>query len=153
SRLDHQATLADGVLTATDPGTGVEVRLTVADPVDRPAQPAPVYNGPGRVPRVDVRAPGVERTGAVRPRKLGHAVLGSTDQEGSQRFFAEGLGFKISDEVPGIAAFMRCSTDHHNVLVQPAPVPYLHHTSWEVEDVDEVGRGAYRMLEQHPERH
>jgi catechol-2,3-dioxygenase len=80
-------------------------------------------------------------------------VLGSTNHEASQRFFTEGLGFKISDEVPGVAAFMRCSTDHHNVLVQPAPVPYLHHTSWEVEDVDEVGRGAHHMLEGHPERH
>jgi hypothetical protein len=28
----------------------------------------------------------------------------------------------VSDTVPGLAAFMRCSTDHHNVLVQQAPV-------------------------------
>jgi hypothetical protein len=48
---------------------------------------------------------------------------------------------------------MRCSTDHHNVLVQQAPVGFLHHTSWEVDDVDEVGRGATAMLEGHPERH
>jgi catechol 2,3-dioxygenase-like lactoylglutathione lyase family enzyme len=29
----------------------------------------------------------------VRPRKLGHAVLGSTDAQRSTSFFAEGLGF------------------------------------------------------------
>ncbi|GAA1087125.1 hypothetical protein GCM10009577_05090 [Streptomyces javensis] len=29
----------------------------------------------------------------------------------------------------------------------------LHHTSWQVTDVDEVGRGATRMLTEHPERH
>jgi hypothetical protein len=41
---------------------------------------------------------------------------------------------------------MRCSTDHHNLLVQQAPLNFLHHTAWEVDDVDEVGRGATRML-------
>jgi hypothetical protein len=29
-------------------------------------------------------------------------------------------------------------------------VPY---TSWQVDDIDEVGRGAAAMLEDHPERH
>src|SRR5437763_1853214 len=37
--------------------------------------------------------------------------------------------------------------------VQQAPVNFLHHTAWEVDDVDEVGRGATAMLEGHPERH
>ena len=71
----------------------------------------------------------------------------------SQRFFVDGFGFKVSDQVEGIAAFLRCSTDHHNLLIQPSPVAFLHHTSWQVDDVDEVGRGAMRMLEGHPERH
>ncbi|MFC9977452.1 hypothetical protein ACFVH6_41795 [Spirillospora sp. NPDC127200] len=36
-------------------------------------------------PRTDARAAAVQRTGPVRPRKLGHIVLGSTDQEASRR--------------------------------------------------------------------
>jgi catechol 2,3-dioxygenase-like lactoylglutathione lyase family enzyme len=139
-------------LRAMDPGT--EVTVTV-EPRPRIAQhaadPVPL-NGPGLVQRPTMRAPGVLREAPVRPRRLGHVVLGSTDQEASQRFFTEGLGFKVSDLVPG-AAFMRCSTDHHNVLVQRAPVPFLHHSSWQVDDVDQVGRGATRMLDGHPERH
>ncbi|MEV3991065.1 VOC family protein [Streptomyces sp. NPDC049837] len=139
-------------LRAVDPGTEVTVTVEVQPRVVQPA-PAPVpYNSPGRPERPDVRAPGVLREGAVRPRRLGHVVLGSTDQEASQRFFTEGLGFKVSDLVPG-AAFLRCSTDHHNVLVQQAPIAFLHHSSWQVDDVDEVGRGATRMLEGRPERH
>jgi hypothetical protein len=39
------------------------------------------------------------------------------------------------------------------VLMQKAPLNFLHHTAWEVDDVDEVGRGATAMLEGHPERH
>src|SRR5437764_10444279 len=46
-----------------------------------------------------------------------------------------------------------CSSDHHNVLVLAAPVSFLHHTSWQVDDVDDVGRGAQAMLEGRPERH
>jgi hypothetical protein len=48
---------------------------------------------------------------------------------------------------------MRCSTDHHNLVVQRAPVNFLHHSSWEVDDIDEIGRGAEAVLEGHPERH
>jgi len=114
---------------------------------------APTTNGPGRADRPNTRAPAIDRENRVQPRKLGHVVIGSLDQEASQRFFVDGLGFKISDRVPGLAAFMRCSTDHHNVLVQKAPLNFLHHTAWEVDDVDEVGRGATAMLEGHPERH
>jgi len=55
-------------------------------------------------------------------------VLGSTDTEGSQRFFTEGLGFKVSDNVPGIASFLRCSSDHHKRprAACPCPVPASH---------------------------
>jgi catechol 2,3-dioxygenase-like lactoylglutathione lyase family enzyme len=138
---------------AVDPGTEVTVRVEIAARYDQSATPAPPYNTPGVDARTGQRAPAILREHAVRPRKLGHVVLGSTDQETSQRFFQEGIGFKVSDTVPGMAAFMRCSTDHHNVLVQQAPVSFLHHTSWQVDDVDEVGRGATAMLEKDPARH
>jgi catechol 2,3-dioxygenase-like lactoylglutathione lyase family enzyme len=140
-------------LAVVDPGSAVRVTVSVASRLVQPVVPAPVYNGPGRIDRAGTRADGILRDGPVRPRKLGHVVIGSTDQETSQRFFTEGLGFKVSDTVPGLAAFLRCSTDHHNVLVQQAPVDFLHHTSWQVDDVDEVGRGATAMLETDPERH
>jgi len=89
----------------------------------------------------------------VRPRKLGHVVFGSTDQPTTQRFFTEALGFQVSDEIEGIAGFLRCSSDHHNLLIQAAPVQFVHHTSWQVDDVDEIGRGAKAMLDGDPERH
>jgi catechol 2,3-dioxygenase-like lactoylglutathione lyase family enzyme len=153
ARLEIPADRGPRTLTMRDPGSEVTVVVELADRLDQRETPPPAYNGPGHIGRSDVRAPGVLRGNRVRPRRLGHVVLGSTDQERSQRFFAEGLGFKVSDTVPGLAAFMRCSTDHHNVLVQQAPVAFLHHTSWQVDDVDEVGRGATSMLEKDPSRH
>jgi catechol 2,3-dioxygenase-like lactoylglutathione lyase family enzyme len=152
-RLDVDARREGDTLRAADPVTGLEVVVSIAPRLRQTPTPAPPYNTPGAATRPDVRASGVERQEPVRPRKLGHVVFGSADQAATQRFFTEGLGFKVSDEAPGLASFMRCSTDHHNVLVQQAPVSFLHHTSWEVDDVDEVGRGATAMLEGHPERH
>jgi catechol 2,3-dioxygenase-like lactoylglutathione lyase family enzyme len=152
-RLGVPAELRGTQLEATEPVTGVRVGLEVAPRLRQPPVPATVYNGPGRFERPDGRAPGIVRPDRVRPRKLGHAVLGSTDYRTTTSFFTDGLGFKVSDRIKGVAAFMRCSTDHHNVLVLAAPVNFLHHTSWQVDDVDDVGRGAFAMLEGNPERH
>lgn len=152
-RIDVPFRRAERSITTHDPGTDVEVVIEIAEPIRQPAAKAPTYNVPGDAVRVNARADGVLREEQVRPRKLGHVVIGSLDQDSSQRFFTEGLGFKVSDSVVGRAAFLRCSTDHHNVLVQRAPVNFVHHTSWQVDDVDEVGRGATKMLEADPDRH
>jgi catechol 2,3-dioxygenase-like lactoylglutathione lyase family enzyme len=152
-RLGVAATLTDAGLQCAEPVTGTRVLVQVAPRLVQDEVPATAYNGPGRFERQGGRAPGVIRPGRVRPRKLGHAVLGSTDQQATTSFFTDGLGFKISDQIKGAGAFMRCSTDHHNVLVLGAPVSFLHHTSWQVDDIDDVGRGAQAMLEGRPERH
>ena len=153
ARLDVPADLTAGTLTAYDAPTGVRAVLEVAPRFVQPSVPATPYNGPGRIERAGGRAPGVLREERVRPRKLGHAVVGTPDLAATMAFFLDGLGFKVSDYVADHGAFMRCSTDHHNVLAMQAPVPFLHHTSWQVDDIDEVGRGAQAMLEDHPERH
>jgi catechol 2,3-dioxygenase-like lactoylglutathione lyase family enzyme len=153
TRMGIDAAHAPGSVTAVEPATGVRATVAVTPRIDQPTVPATPYNGPGRRERVNTRAPGVRRTGPVRPRKLGHVVLGTTDLATTERFFLDGLGFKLSDRIAGAGAFMRCSTDHHNVLALAAPVGFLHHTSWQVDDIDDVGRGAMTMLEDHPERH
>jgi len=153
TRLGVPQDLLGTRLEATEPVTGVRVSLDVAPRLEQKSVPSTVYNGPGRLDRPDCRAPGFTRADRVRPRKLGHAVLGSTDYRTSTAFFTDGLGFKVSDRIKDVGAFMRCSNDHHNVLVLAAPVSFLHHTSWQVDDIDDVGRGAFAMLEGRPERH
>jgi len=153
ARLDVNAQAGDTVLETAEPVTGMRVRVEVASRLKQATVPASIYNGPGRLERQGARAPGFTRPDRVRPRKLGHAVLGSTAPETTASFFTDGLGFKVSDRIKGAGTFMRCSTDHHNVLVLGAPVNFLHHTSWQVDDIDDVGRGAYTMLDGHPERH
>jgi len=152
-RLDVPHSVGESRLTCADAGTQVRIVAHVAPRIDAESSDLPVTNYPGLAARQQQRAAGVLRTAPVRPRKLGHVVLGTTDYEASRKLFIAGLGFKISDDVPGLAAFLRCSTDHHNVLIQAAPTPLLHHTSWQVDDVDDVGRGASTMLAADPSRH
>jgi catechol 2,3-dioxygenase-like lactoylglutathione lyase family enzyme len=151
--IDVAAEQTDDTLIATDPGTGVRVVIGVADPIGQLPVPVGTQNAPGRADRVTARAEPILRDNPVRPRKLGHVVVGSTDLETSEKFFVQGVGFKISDTIAGAASFLRCSTDHHNLLVQAAPVSFLHHSSWQVDDVDEIGRGATALLDKDPARH
>jgi len=150
--LGFANTVDGSTLTTVDPATNTAVVVAVEERVEQPARSAPTFNGPGNVTRVNSRAEGASSNERVKPRKLGHVVIGTTDAETSQKFFIDGIGFKVSDRA-GVGAFIRCSEDHHNLLVMGTPVVFPHHTSWQVDDVDQIGRGAMDMLEDHPERH
>jgi catechol-2,3-dioxygenase len=155
SGLDVAHEASDNAVAAIDAGSGVRILVSVTPRMQQePASPTP-YNGPGRMDRQgrSPRLPKDAGPSRARPRKLGHVVIGTTEPEESNRFFQQGIGFKLSDEVKGHALFLRCSEDHHNLLVQKAPVRFLHHTSWQVEDIDEIGLGAHALLSKDPSRH
>ena len=125
-RLGIESARGPHSVTAVEKATGVRATVEVTPRVTQVPARAVAYNGPGRIERTGARAPGVLRTERVQPRKLGHTVLGTTDLAVTRAFFLDGLGFKLSDTIKDIGAFMRCSTDHHNVLVLQAPVGFLH---------------------------
>jgi catechol 2,3-dioxygenase-like lactoylglutathione lyase family enzyme len=153
TRLGVPVSRTAGGIAAVEPVTAMVVGVEIAPRFrPRPAA-ASTYNAPGRIERANHRAPALLADSRVTPRRLGHAVIGSTDYQTTTQFFVDGLGFKVSDMIKGAGSFLRCSTDHHNMLVTSAPVNFLHHTSWQVDSVDEVGRGAFAMLDGKPERH
>jgi hypothetical protein len=127
--IDAPADRDTDTLRTRDRATGMEIVVAAAPRIASSPDAAADLNGPGVISRHNTRAASLARDEPVTPRKLGHVVIGSTDHAGTQRLFTDGLGFKISDEIVGVAAFLRCTTDHHNVLVQDAPVTYVHHTS------------------------
>ena len=143
--LGIEPRIVDDTLRAIDPATRVEfsVRPGVAPALTKLS--ATVYNGPGRNERINARASGVSPRVRA-PRRLGHIVIGSPDIDSTIRFLVEGLGFKVSDHFPGIIAFLRCSTDHHNVAVVNSEVPQLQHYSWECDDIDHVGHNATALV-------
>jgi catechol 2,3-dioxygenase-like lactoylglutathione lyase family enzyme len=153
SSLGFEVTAGAEQLVSTDPATKVRVEVVVDPRIVQRECERPSLNGPGRIERVNARAAGVVRDQQVRPRRLGHIALVSRESATSMKFFVDGLGFKVSDyNGSKESAFLRCSPDHHNVAVFGGPISFPHHTSWEVDDVDEIGRAADALLTGHDER-
>jgi catechol 2,3-dioxygenase-like lactoylglutathione lyase family enzyme len=143
----------DGSISMAEPIVGISAKVTVRPRIVQ-AEPYSwkAMNSPGNPARSGTRAPAIFNEGSARPRKLGHVLYTSPDFEASMRFLTDVLGFKVSDTSAGMIAFLRCSTDHHNVGLINAPVPFFHHSSWQVNDVDEIGQGAQTLLAVDPTR-
>ena len=92
------------------------------------------------------------------PRKLGHVGIYVKDLERSKKFYTDGVGLKVSDELPGRAVFMRCSHDHHDtVLFQIAAEKSarsqndrveLQQISYEVDRLDDLRQKAAELRAQ-----
>ncbi|MGO8864243.1 MAG: VOC family protein [Acidimicrobiales bacterium] len=143
----------DSEVRVVEPASRVELVVRVAEPAPAPASASLVApNAPGATVRADERAPAV--FGKPRPpRRLGHVVIGTPAISATRDLLVQGIGLKMSDEIDGVIAFLRCSPDHHNVALVESPVPLLQHYSWECDDVDHVGHSASALLRPDPTRH
>ena len=154
AKLGVEPTRDAGSLHAHEPVAGVRASLVIEPRVAQKAAAPLATNAPGRTARSDARSPAAVARETPRPHRLSHVVAASTDAAATRRFFCEGLGFRVSDEVAGLgAAFLRCSTDHHNLLVQQGPLAFLHHTAWEMADVDAIGAAATKLIAADAKRH
>jgi catechol 2,3-dioxygenase-like lactoylglutathione lyase family enzyme len=70
----------------------------------------------------------------VKPQGLNHAVLRVTKYEETKRFYADVLGFRLSDETENLMAFMRCNVNHHSLAFVNSDRANLHHIAYTVED-------------------
>ncbi len=79
--------------------------------------------------------------------RLGHVVLNVQNFDKVLGFFTEKLGFCISDQVPGFAAFLRCYPNplHHSLAILTGTDDHLNHVNFMVSDIDDIGRGMNRM--------
>ena len=142
----HVSEHGDGSVSVVEPNVGLRIKVAIRPRLTQGRAPTPEQNAPAYVARPGERAPAIFRSGPAAPRRLGHVLYGTPDIEGSTRFLTEVIGFRLSDASPGIIAFLRCSPDHHNIGLMSCPVPFFHHSSWQVNDVDEIGQGAHHMM-------
>lgn len=136
-----------------DPVDHLAYEVSVAPRYTASVVDVAVPNTPSRVVRTDEPAEAVMRSAPVQPSNLTHLVRGSRDPVASIDFHTTVLGFELSDALGDFGGFMRCGEVHHNLAVQHAPHPFLHHISFECDDVDEVGRGAAHMLDLDADSH
>jgi catechol 2,3-dioxygenase-like lactoylglutathione lyase family enzyme len=84
----------------------------------------------------------------VHPRRLSHVLLFSPDVSGAIRFYEDALGLRLTDRSADLVVFMHGvhGSDHHLIAMAKSAGPGLHHTSWDVASIDEVGRGMEQMF-------
>ena len=125
---------------------GTAVQLVVADKVS-PLAAAPQAKAPVH-PVGKGAAPSRSAAAKVRPRRLSHVLLFSSDVARSVRFYSDALGLRLSDSSADIIAFMHGAhaSDHHMLAFAKSAGPGYHHSSWQVESIDEVGIGMDTMI-------
>lgn len=123
---------------------GLPIQLVVADKVAPSVRSMPSHPA---TPAGTGAAPSRSKAGEVHPRRLSHLLLFSTDVLAGVKFYNDVLGLKLSDRSGDGIAFMHGAhgSDHHLIALAKSDAGGLHHSSWEVGSVHEVGLGAERM--------
>jgi catechol 2,3-dioxygenase-like lactoylglutathione lyase family enzyme len=75
----------------------------------------------------------------IKPRALNHVVLNVRNQDASESFYREILGFKLTDRIIGGLSFWRCNANHHSLAFTEAPNKQssFHHAAFEMRDWQE----------------
>lgn len=152
--IDPPKDAPSGGIWCRDPD-GIDINLVVADPAPslggpttKEPVPAPAVNYPGHFARIGERAapPRGQRNS---PRRLGHMLQFTADMKNKIRFYTDVLGFKLADRVGDVLAWLYCEggSDHHVMAFASSDAPGLHHLSFEMGCLDEVGQTGMQMLE------
>jgi len=130
----------DGTIRTVDPaGYAIGFRVTERTPVR--LEPI-TLNTIGEALRLNARAKFYDR---ATPQHIGHVVLYCPNFEQQLAFYTDRLGFMVSDTLRGAGAFLRCSTDHHNLFLLRYHRAGLNHLSFGVESLDEI-MGGFKVL-------
>jgi catechol 2,3-dioxygenase len=86
----------------------------------------------------------------VQPRRLAHMLVFTRDIPQAIKFYGEVLGLRLSDRSGDMIAFMHGihGSDHHMIAFVKSEGPGLHHLSWDVSSINEIGIGAMHMADQ-----
>ena len=140
--------LSDGRGAWVRDADGTPIQLVVGPKVTPsqktiPAAVAPAPVGQGAAPSRKTARP-------VRPRRLSHVLLFTPDVSRQVAFYTETFGLRLSDRSGDIIAFMHGphASDHHLLAFAKSGAAGLHHSSWDVASLDDVGFGAELMKEQ-----
>lgn len=109
--------------------------------------------------KTDFSAPSSEagKSGTVRramafvakPRRLAHVMLFTTSIPDTIAFYKDILGLRLSDRSGDIIAFMHGihGSDHHLMAFTTSDHTGLHHSSWDMPTIQDVGLASQRMID------
>ena len=83
----------------------------------------------------------------ILPKRLSHCLVFTSDVHAAIAYYRNVIGLRLSDHSGGNVAFMHGihGSDHHLLAFARSSGPGLHHCSWDVGSIDDVGRGALFM--------
>ena len=110
---------------------------------------SPAHKTPGTwssSPEGVAGAPVRAKAPIVRPRRLSHVLVFTPDVDRSLAFYSNIVGLRLSDRSDRVA-FMHAihGSDHHILAFAQSPGPGLHHCSWDMSGIDDIGLGAMHM--------
>lgn len=139
----HPLGTAEGIWLKTPDGMALQL---VVQPKVSPSAKTVHRSLPPRARGLGT-APARSQAQQVLPRYLSHVLVFTTDLPRMLAFCEEVLGLRLSDRSGNIIAFTHSphGSDHHLLALVQDQAPGLHHTSWDVGSLDEVGYGSEQM--------
>lgn len=137
--------LGDGAGVWLKDPDGTMMQLKVAPKVSPSVRSQP--SARAVVPAGAGAAPARSKADPVRPRRLSHVLKFTPDVARMIDFCEHVLGIRLSDKSADLVAFLHSAhgSDHHMIAFAKSDGPGLHHTSWDVGSIDEVGGGSEQM--------
>lgn len=85
----------------------------------------------------------------IQPRRLAHMLIFTRDVTKATEFYQLVLGLRVSDTSGDGIAFMHGvhGSDHHLIAFAKSEAPGIHHSSWDLESIDQIGLGAMQMAD------
>lgn len=125
---------------------GVLIELKVAEKTS-PHEKSPFVTRSG--PAGKACSPQRSRAVIVRPQRLAHVLVFTSSVPKAIEFYSQALGLRLSDRSGDGICFMHGihGSDHHLIAFAHSTSPGLHHCSWDVGGIDEIGRGAMQMAD------
>ena len=135
---------SDGLWFRNPDGLLIELRVADKTTLNEKADFANPSAPPGQQ-----GAPARSSRGCIQPRRLSHMLIFTTDVPGAIRFYERVLGLRLADRAGDGVAFMYAihGCDHHLLALVQSDGPGLHHVSWDVGSIHDIGVGAMQMAD------
>ena len=135
---------SDGLWLLDPDGTLIELKVAQKSSLDQKSIPELISSPPGKA-----GAPKRSAAPRVRPTRLSHCLTFTRDVSAMIAFYTQVLGLRLSDRCGDDIAFMHGvhGSDHHLIAFCRSGEPGLHHSSWDVRSIQELGLGAMQMAD------
>lgn len=93
-------------------------------------------------------APIRSKASMVRPRRMSHMLSFTSDIDKAIAFYSTNLGLRLSDRASKVG-FMHAihGSDHHILAFAQSSAPGMHHSSWDMARIDDIGLAAMHMAD------